>query len=229
MAAAAERMLDQVAGVVRGHLPPGVTPGYFDAFMSRQRPVLVSILSRHLAGRAASAPPPPFHDEQELPAEEWTAGRRTRANLAAMELAAGKEPEAMTAADRLVLGGYSGWGGLSIDKVRGKFPEGFPVPEERGLIHEYYTPTRVALEVARVIKPLVAGLKDESGVVPALEPSAGIGRFLRATASPSFKCLRWTAVEWSALSSRMLRASMPHIDVFEGPFERWVRQRGGDV
>ena len=229
MAHAAERMLDQVAGVVRGHLPTGVTPSYFDAFMARQRPVLVSILSRHLAGRTVSAPPPPFHDEQELPAEEWTAGRRTRANLAAIELAASKKPAAMTAADRLVLGGYSGWGGLSIDKVRGKFPAGFPVPEARGLIHEYYTPTRVALEVARVIKPLVAGLKDESGVVPALEPSAGIGRFLRATASPSFKCLRWTAVEWSALSSRMLRASMPRIDVFEGPFERWVRQHGGDL
>ncbi len=226
MAVTAERMLDQVAGVVRGNLPPGVTPGYFDSFLARQRPVLVSILSRHLAGRTASSPPPPFHDAQELPPEEWTPARRTRANLAAMELAASKAPQEMTAADRLVVGGYSGWGGLSIDKVRGKFPEGFPVPEERGLIHEYYTPTRVALEVARVVKPLVAGLKDESGVVPALEPSAGIGRFLRATASPSFKCLRWTAVEWSALSSRMLRASMPHLEVFEGPFERWVREHG---
>lgn len=227
MAATAERMLDRVSGVVRQHLPPGVTPSYFDAFVARQRPVLVSILARHLAGRTANSPPAPFASE-EAPPEEWTAARRTRANLAAMELAAAKAPQAMTAEDRRVLAGYSGWGGLSIDKVRGKFPDGFPVPEARGLIHEYYTPTRVTLEVARVIKPLIAGLKDESGVVPALEPSAGIGRFLRATATPSFKCLRWTAVEWSALSSKMLRASMPHLDVFEGPFERWVREHGAE-
>ena len=228
MSAPAEVLLDRVSSVVRDHLPAGVTPSYFDAFMARQRPVLVSILSRHLAGRTTSSPPAPFHDAQELPPEEWTASRRTRANLAAMELAASKPPKAMTPADRLVLAGYSGWGGLSIDKVRGKFPGGFPVPEARGLIHEYYTPTRVVLEVARVIKPLIPGLKDESGVVHALEPSAGIGRFLRATATPSFKCVRWTAVEWSELSSRMLRASMPHIDVFEGPFERWIREHGTD-
>ena len=228
MAHSAEVLLDRVSGVVRNHLPDGVTPSYFDAFMARQRPVLVSILSRHLAGRSASSPPKPFADAQELPPEEWTAARRTRANLAAMELAASKPAESMTSDDRLAVAGYSGWGGLSIDKVRGKFPEGFPVPEARGLIHEYYTPTRVALEVARVVKPLIPSLKNEAGLVPALEPSAGIGRFLRATATPSFKCLRWTAVEWSALSSRMLRASMPHLDVFEGPFERWVREHGAD-
>ncbi len=228
MSHSAEVLLDRVSGVVRNHLPTGVTPRYFDAFMARQRPVLVSILSRHLAGRTASSPPAPFADAHELPPEEWTAARRTRANLAAMELAASKAAKAMTAADRLVLAGYSGWGGLSIDKVRGKFPEGFSVPEARGLIHEYYTPTRVTLEVARVIKPLIPSLKDESGLVPALEPSAGIGRFLRSTATPSFKCVRWTAIEWSALSSRMLRASMPHLNVFEGPFERWVREHGAE-
>ena len=92
MAGAAERMLDQVSGVVRAHLPAGVSPGYFDAFMARQRPVLVSILSRHLARRTASSAPAPFHNEQELPAEEWTASRRTSANIAAMELAASKTP-----------------------------------------------------------------------------------------------------------------------------------------
>jgi len=84
------------------------------------------------------------------------------------------------------------------------------------------------MEVARVVEPLLPGLVDEDGEVPALEPSAGIGRFLRATASPAWRQVRWTAVEWSALSSRMLRASMPQIDVFEGPFERWVRENAGE-
>jgi len=217
----AEQLLDRIAVAVRQALPPGISPAYLDAFLARQRPVLVAVLQRHLDARKAPAP----FDDDALPADEWTASRRTKANLAAMRLAASKSAGQMTSEDRRVLASYSGWGGLSIDKVRDQFPEGFPVPEARGLIHEYYTPTRVALEVARVVQPLLPGLVNEDGEIPALEPSAGIGRFLRATATPVWKQVRWTAVEWSALSSRMLRASMPQIDVFEGPFEFWVREK----
>jgi hypothetical protein len=40
---------------------------------------------------------------------------------------------------------------------------------------ESYTPTKVAREVARLIRPLVPELPKADGAVLALEPSAGIG------------------------------------------------------
>ena len=43
-------------------------------------------------------------------------------------------------------------------------------------------------------------------IVQALEPSAGIGRFLHALSLSGFENVNWTAVEYSALSSAMLRA-----------------------
>ncbi len=107
----------------------------------------------------------------------------TAANLAAMRLAATRRPEDLTAADRATLAAYSGWGGLSIQAVAAEFPPGFPAPEARGLIHEYYTPTLVAREVARVIRPLLSDLPKVDGALLALEPSAGIGRFVQAACS----------------------------------------------
>ena len=154
-------LLDRLLPVVRQHLPAGVTPAYLDGFIARNRSTLVAALDRALSARAAR----PLVNEDSLPPEEWTAARRTKANLAAMRIAASTHPEAMTAEDRRVLAGYSGWGGLSIDAVKDDFPAGFPVPEIRGLIHEYYTPTRVCAEVARVVKPLLAGLAVEGQVL----------------------------------------------------------------
>ena len=132
---------------------------------------------------------------------QWTVAKRTAANLLAMKLVAEKRPEALTYDDRRAIAAYSGWGGLSIRAIADKVPPGFPLPEERGLIHEYYTPTRVAREVARVVAPLLPDLEVD-GVVNALEPSAGIGRFLHAFGGPEFEALRWHVIEWSALSER---------------------------
>ena len=46
--------------------------------------------------------------------EEWTAAERSRANIAAMALAAEllRAPRSLTEADRETLRAYSGWGGL---------------------------------------------------------------------------------------------------------------------
>jgi hypothetical protein len=132
----------------------------------------------------------------------------------------------MTTEDTRILAAYSGWGGLSIDAVKDHFPAGFPVPEARGLIHEYYTPGRVAAEVARVVRPLLPTLAGDDGVVLALEPSAGIGRFIRAFSGTGFESVRWLAVEWSELSGRMLQAIRSDLAVYVGPFERWVREHG---
>jgi hypothetical protein len=219
-------LLDRLVPVIREHLPAGVTPAYLEAFVLRNRPALVSALDQALAARAARVSKPPVNEDA-LPPEEWTAARRTKANLAAMRIAASTPPESMTAEDRRVLSGYSGWGGLSIDAVSEQFPAGFPVPEERGLIHEYYTPTKVCAEVARVVEPLLPELSIE-GQVLALEPSAGIGRFVRAFTGHGFEDLRWLTVEWSELSSRMLQAIRPDLALYTGPFERWVREHGDE-
>jgi hypothetical protein len=48
------------------------------------------------------------------------------------------------------------------------------------LSRELYTPSKVARGVARVAAPLVHELPHDGDTVHALEPSAGIGRFLRA-------------------------------------------------
>jgi len=44
-----------------------------------------------------------------------------------------------------------------------------------------------------VVKPLLPGLAVE-GQVLALEPSAGIGRFVRVFTGPGFEPVRWLAV-----------------------------------
>jgi superfamily II DNA or RNA helicase len=214
-------LVDRLATILRSNLPPGVTPAYFDGFLRRNRPALIAVLDRQLAQRMPNRAP-----EREAPPDLWSASQRTAANLAAMRLAARKRPDEMTAEDRATLSTYSGWGGLSLQAVASQFPTGFPVPEERGLIHEYYTPTKVVREVARVVRPLVPTLPTDDGVVLALEPAAGIGRFIQAAQGDGFDPLHWLVVEWSALSSRMLQALRPEIPVFQGPFERWVREHG---
>src|SRR5262249_24080874 len=93
---------------------------------------------------------------------------------------------------------------------------------KRALIHEYYTPAVLCAEVARVVRPLLPGLANEDGHVWALEPSAGIGRFIDAFTGPQFTAIDWHAVEYSAVSAALLRAAFPDVELFEGSFEKWV-------
>lgn len=143
-----------------------------------------------------------------------------------MRVAATVPPDRLTDVDRRTLAGYSGWGGLSIAKAKHHFPPDFPAPEPRGLIHEYYTPSRVTDEVGRIHRPLLPELAGPDGTALALEPSAGIGRFVRSLSGPGFESLRWQVVEYSELSARMLQALRPDLEVYNGPFERWVRDHG---
>ncbi|MCB9673356.1 MAG: N-6 DNA methylase, partial [Alphaproteobacteria bacterium] len=145
-----------------------------------------------------------------------------------MRVAASTPPDRLSATDRRTLAGYSGWGGLSIAKAKSQFPTGFPAPEVRGLIHEYYTPSKVTAEVARVVRPLLPELAGPGGTVLALEPAAGIGRFIRSLSGPGFESIHWLTVEWSELSARMLQAIRPDLAVYNGPFERWVREHGDE-
>lgn len=224
MNASADQLLDRIAVAVRGNLPPGVTPAYLDGFLARHRPTLVSVIERNLARRPRFRRP----QQTDFPPELWTPSKRTAANLAAMRVAASTPPDQLTPADRRTLAGYSGWGGLSITRAKSQFPTGFPAPEVRGLIHEYYTPSKVTDEVARVLRPLLTELAGPSGKVLALEPAAGIGRFIRSLSGPGFESIHWLAVEYSDLSARMLQAIRPNLAVYNGPFERWVREHGDE-
>jgi predicted RNA methylase len=166
------------------------------------------------------------------PVEHRTAARRREANIKAMWLAAELEanPRPLTTADRETLLEYSDWGGIGegIEKYVDRFPPGFPVPEKRQLIHAYFTPPAVCAEIARVVRPLLPGLVATDGKVHALEPSAGIGRFPLALSGKGFEALAWHCVEYSTVSHKMLRLLRPEIDLFHGPFERWIAERGAD-
>ena len=151
-----------------------------------------------------------------------------------MRLVLSKEPGELTAEDLQAIAQYSGWGGLSIENVKKLLPPGL-TPESFGLIHEYYTPTTVAEAIAETLCPLLPELAGNDGVVRALEPSAGIGRLIRAfsprrclelEAGGQIKKIAWTGVEFSKVSSTLLRALRPDVDVYQGPFERWVVGEG---
>lgn len=213
MSARAEAIVSSLHGALRGTPPAGLVAADVDGFFERQRSMIVTMFERVLAQReakrAATTPP-----------ELWTESKRTAANLAAMALLASKPAEQMTPEDRRVLLSYSGWGGLSISKVAGKFPAGFPVPEAKGLLHEYYTPMRVWSAVQRRLRPIADGLpKNAEGKILTLEPSAGIGR--APLAFGSWPELAWTLCEVSPVSSKLLRALYPEAAVAEGYAEAW--------
>lgn len=138
----AEALVDHILPVVRNRLPAGVTADYFDSFVRRNRTALVAILAQQLAARGtgnrngARSSGDHAAEAYAQPPDLWSASQRTVANLTAMRLAARKRSEEMTAEDRATLAAYSGWGGLSLQAVADQFPTGFPVPEERGLIHQ---------------------------------------------------------------------------------------------
>ena len=188
--------------------------------------------------RAAIKPTPqsatPPVRELEVPPDHQTKAWRTEANLQAMRLVLAKEPGELTTEDLQIIAQYSGWGGLSIDSVRKLLPPDF-VPEAFDLIHAYYTPTVITESIAELLCPLLPELAGNDGVVRALEPSAGTGRLIRSfsprrclalEAGGQIKRIAWTAVEFSKVSSTLLRALRPDVDLYNMPFERWVREEG---
>ena len=181
----------------------------------------------------SSVAPPEPETTPDLRGVSW----RREANLQAMRLVLTKEASEFNAAERKILAGYSGWGGLSIEKVQSQLPPDL-IPETFGLIHEYYTPTMVAEALAETLCPLLAELAGVDGVVHALEPSAGIGRLIRAfsprrclalEAGGQIKRIDWTAIEYSKVSSTLLRALRPDVDLHHMPFERWIREASSSL
>lgn len=219
----AEELLDRIgAGMVAAGRRAGLATDPIESWLDRNRPILVGVIGDALQDRQKRGLPPP--SIVEAPPDEWTAGRRTFANLSAMrtlaELQASGARQASPEAQR-ALSGYSGWGGLSIDKAASSFPPGIPHPNKAGLIHEYYTPSIVAQAVASMVLGKLDTLPTtHSGQVLALEPSAGIGRFLRYLVGE--KRLVWTAVELSELSSLLAMYLYPTVELHRGSFESWA-------
>ena len=144
----AAKLLELILPAWRAKVAPVVGADWFDQFVDQKRSEIVAELAPLVAvvdgSRRARA-------SEQAPPDEWTPARRTKANLEAMEiLAAEKEPDELTPAERRALRRYSGWGGLSIEKNRDQFPEGWD-PETFGLIHEYYTPSKVAQAIGELV------------------------------------------------------------------------------
>jgi hypothetical protein len=160
--------------------------------------------------------------------ELWSAKDRTEANLRAITILVELLRQGRRAGieEQRLLARYSGWGGLSIDAIVDRLPKEW-LPELQGLVNEYYTPRLLCKEVARVVKPLLPAF--DSPKLRALEPSAGIGRFIQAFSGPGFESLSWTAVEYSRISASLLQALRPDIIVFQGPFEQWIADNEADV
>jgi hypothetical protein len=183
---------------------------------------------------AAPVQAPRVTPPSDMPPDAQTKSWRTEANLQAMRLVLSKEPGELTAEDLQILAQYSGWGGLSIEGVKAMIPAEL-MPESFGLIHEYYTPTVIAESIAELLCPLLPELAGNDGIVRALEPSAGIGRLIRAfnarrclalEVGGQIKKIAWTAVEFSKVSSTLLRALRPDVDLYHMPMERWIREEG---
>lgn len=225
----AETILSALVERVQTTLAQGgvVEPAFLSAWVKRNRAALLAMIEEEIVPLLSEGP---GGNDASVRPDEWTAGKRTEANIRAMERLAALGDALATAADREVLRRYSGWGGLSIQNATRRFPEGIPHPDPQGLIHEFYTPTRVAQDVAAMIAPLVTRLAEERGTrLMGLEPSAGIGRFLAAMSTGPFLQVDWQAVEFSELSGRLLTQLFPSMRVFIGPFERWVRDHGERV
>jgi hypothetical protein len=218
----------------RASLPPSVPRSYFDRFVARKRAELEAkfgAVLEHLS-RANARPPAPSAQDIDAPADLRLKSQRMKANLAAVQLVVQKRPGEFTAAELKVLLGYSGNGGLSIEQVRDQYPPELQ-PETFGLIHEFFTPPPLAEQIGDMVCRLLPGLVGRDGYIRALEPSAGIGRLVQSLparrclalqGSGQIKGLQWTTVEFSRVSSRLLRAIRPDTTHFEMPFERWIHQ-----
>ena len=161
-----------------------------------------------------------------MPAEAMTTKQREDANIKAMELMLRKSRAEMTPQDLYTLSLYSGWGGLSLERNEDRFPEGSPVPSSRGLINEYYTPERITRAVVEQITPLVGTLPQVGGKTLALEPAAGIGRFMDAARGLD---LDWHAVELMELSHEVLARRFGQHNLFKGYFGQWIARHGAEV
>lgn len=195
--------------------------------------------TEHEIGLSSMANPvgaaaPPMEDEEIALGEIkplLTPAARYKANLAAIKLAVESDSRKLTKAEIRTVRGFSGWGGLAqivwakngkpgelSDRLKKEYPAQFPKPDSLQLLWEYYTPEKVANCVADLMAPRVQETIALNGVCRALEPSAGVGRFL--TAFEKFGKVEWTTVEQDEVGKRILAAAHPKAERLDGFFEQ---------
>jgi hypothetical protein len=210
--AAARAMVKAMATGLEANPPAGLEASYVRGFFRRQRAALEALAAQLLAERRARSQATPGLTR---------AKERAEANLKAMGVLAGLNGRKATAAQRRTLQAYSGWGGLSIKRYQDQFPAGLDV-DPRALIDEFYTPVALTDEVGHLVRLLLPTLPKIDGELRALEPSAGIGRFIRSAPGG----LVWSAAEFSEISAGILGAMLPKVTLHQGPFEQAFRDTG---
>jgi len=211
----AQQTLTTMRKVIAARLPEEAA--WFDRNQALLSRITEGIAERLLTTPIAAGPQP---DESTLPPDLRSATERIAANIRAIQIVmrgTGVLPEEREAVQQ-----YSGWGGLSLKGLDANLPVEW-LPEPRALIHEYYTPTLVVRAIAESLRPRLVELVREDGTILALEPSAGIGRFVEAMSGANFDAVRFYACEYSRISGQLLAALRPDVDVYIGPFEKWVQ------
>ncbi len=157
------------------------------------------------------------------PDEPTTQAARTRANLEAI---AYLDTPQIGRKAATALYKFTGWGGLKLDPVQDKIPLKYR-QSSIALLHEWYTPSRIADAIADALQPFLPQLANRYGVIQALEPSAGVGRFIDSLNRVSTtNSILWTAVELNHLSATILHKLHPYTRVYNGPYEAFNRYHG---
>ena len=208
----AEEVVERLQRGLLASPPGGVTRGDVRVYFREGRDELISLVQAVLG--------------EWLSASDggMSVSARTAANLTALRVLSRLRASnaAASAQDAAMLRAYSGWGGLSIERVAASdWPDG-RAPEARGLIHEYYTPRRVTDAVADLLARLRGSLPART--LRALEPSAGVGRMVDSVNGRLGEKIDWQLAEWSQLSAAILKALFPRVPLHVGPFESWVAE-----
>lgn len=193
-------------------------------WFDRNRNVLVAVASAISSHSRAPVLPPAAVDT-----ESWelrSEAERLSANIAAIKVLGPwlndpKSSKIFDDSERRIMRRYTGFGGVSIRRAAAELPTEW-LPEKRGLIHEYYTPEKVANSIAESLLPFRVELAQQDGTIKALEPSAGIGRLIHAFDPQAWPNIKWTAIEYSRISSKLLAAIRPDVNVIGSSFEEFV-------
>lgn len=153
-----------------------------------------------------------------------TPSERMTTNVTAVKIAAAGKVN--TEAERQALLRFTGFGGLSLEKLAGLVPKDW-IPDTKALVDEFYSLPILCTALATLLVTLFP-LSMLTGL--ALEPAAGIGRFVGAlSARPELQGLSWLAVEYSRLSATICGLLYPFVKVYHSAFEAWIAEHYSEV
>jgi len=171
-----------------------------------------------------------------------TLDERLKANLEAFKLLdkVVKNKVLLTAEERVRVSRYTGWGGLRKflkrdyqdptvallkepieNKYKGQIPKDGPLCVRwEQTQYEYYTPVTLVDAIYATAAPLLKSAENQLGQLIALEPSAGIGRFVE----PMTENIKWTLVELQPQQNVVLQALFPQARLHPSSFEHWANK-----